>query len=47
MTTVVRLELPGGDPVAATVNNDAVAALGLQMGQPATAVFKAYAVLLA
>jgi len=29
------------------VTNDAVAALGLAVGQPATAVFKAYAVMLA
>ena len=47
VTTVVGLDLPGGEALTATVTNDAVTALGLQTGQVATAVFKAYAVLLA
>jgi molybdate transport system regulatory protein len=46
-TTMVGLTLPGGSVVTASVTNDAVSALGLAVGQPATAVFKAYAVMLA
>ncbi|WP_347987766.1 TOBE domain-containing protein [Methylomonas sp. AM2-LC] len=43
----VDIELKGGEKVAATVTNDSVEGLGLQKGQPVTAVFKASAVLLA
>ncbi len=47
VSTVVGLTLPGGETVTTTVTNDAVADLGLAVGQPATAVFKAYSVILA
>lgn len=43
----IDIELKGGDLVAATVTHDSLAALGLALGQPATAVFKAGAVILA
>lgn len=43
----VDIELTGGERVAATVTNDSVEALGLRKGEPATAVFKAGAVILA
>lgn len=46
-STLVGLTLPGGAVVTASVTNDAVSALGLHVGQPATAVFKAYSVMLA
>lgn len=46
-STLVGLTLPGGTAVTASVTNDAVDALGLAVGQPATACFKAYAVMLA
>jgi molybdate transport system regulatory protein len=47
VSSLVGLTLPGGTAVTASVTNDAVDALGLAVGQPATAVFKAYAVMLA
>ena len=47
VSSLIGLTLPGGLVVTASVTNDAVAALGLAVGQPATAVFKAYAVMLA
>lgn len=47
VSTLVGLTLPGGAVVTASVTNDAVDALNLAVGQPATAVFKAYAVMLA
>jgi molybdate transport system regulatory protein len=47
VTTLVGLTLPGGATVTASVTNDAVVALGLAVGQPAAAVFKAYSVMLA
>lgn len=47
VTSMVGLTLPGGATVTASVTNDAVTALGLAVGQPATAVFKAYAVMVA
>ncbi|WP_280151387.1 TOBE domain-containing protein [Piscinibacter sp. XHJ-5] len=47
VSTMVGVTLPGGEVVTATVTNDAVSALGLKVGQGATAVFKAYAVMLA
>lgn len=47
VSSLVGLMLPGGNTVTASVTNDAVGALGLAAGQPATACFKAYAVMLA
>jgi molybdate transport system regulatory protein len=47
VSTLVGVTLPGGTAVTASVTNDAADALGLAVGQPATAVFKAYAVMLA
>jgi molybdate transport system regulatory protein len=47
VSTVVGLDLPGGTKMTCVITNDAAAALGLQAGQAATAVFKAYAVMLA
>jgi molybdate transport system regulatory protein len=47
VSTVVGLDLPGGGAVTTVITNDSAAALGLQVGQAATAVFKAYAVMLA
>ena len=47
VSSLVGLSLASGTVVTASVTNDAVAALGLAVGQPATAVFKAYAVMVA
>jgi molybdate transport system regulatory protein len=47
VSSLVGLTLPGGATVTASVTNDAVDALGLRVGQAATATFKAYAVMLA
>jgi molybdate transport system regulatory protein len=47
VSTMVGVTLPGGEVVTTMVTNDAVIALSLAVGQPATAVFKAYAVMLA
>lgn len=47
VSSLIGLTLPGGTVVTASVTNDAVDGLGLAAGQPATAVFKAYAVMLA
>lgn len=47
VTSLVGLTLPGGAVVTASVTNDAVEALGLAVGQSATAAFKAYAVMVA
>jgi molybdate transport system regulatory protein len=47
VSTIVGVTLPGGSVVTSSVTNDAAAALGLAVGQQATAVFKAYSVLLA
>jgi len=47
VSTLVGVTLPGGEVVTTTVTNDSVSALGLAVGQPATAVFKAYSVMLA
>jgi molybdate transport system regulatory protein len=47
VSSLVGLTLPGGAVVTASVTNDAVDALGLHVGQDATAVIKAYAVLVA
>lgn len=47
VSSLVGLALAGGALVTASVTNDAVDTLGLKVGQAATAVFKAYAVMLA
>lgn len=47
VSTLVVLTLPGGDTLTASVTNEGVEALGLRVGQPATAVFKAFAVMVA
>jgi len=47
VSSLVGVTLPGGEVVTTTVTNDAVSALALAVGQPATAVFKAYSVMLA
>jgi molybdate transport system regulatory protein len=47
VSSLVGLTLPGGMTLTAAVTNDAVDALGLAVGQAATATFKAYAVMLA
>jgi molybdate transport system regulatory protein len=47
VSSLIGVTLPGGAVVTASVTNDAVDGLGLAVGQPATAVFKAYAVMLA
>lgn len=47
VTSMVGVTLPGGAVITASVTNDAVNALGLAVGQDTTAVFKAYAVMLA
>lgn len=47
VSSLVVVTLPGGVNLTASVTNDAVDALGLGVGQAATAVFKAYSVMLA
>ena len=47
VSSLVGVTLPGGSVITASVTNDAVEALGLKVGQDATAVFKAYSVLVA
>lgn len=47
VSSLIGLTLPGGTVVTASVTNDAVDGLALVVGQQATAVFKAYAVMLA
>lgn len=47
VTSIVGVTLPGNVTVTASVTNDAVDALDLRQGLAATAVFKAYAVMLA
>jgi molybdate transport system regulatory protein len=47
VSSIVGITLAGGSVVTASVTNDSVAALGLAAGKSATAVFKAFSVLLA
>ncbi len=47
VSSLVVLTLPGGAALTASVTNEGVEALGLTVGTPATAVFKAYSVLVA
>ena len=47
VSSLVVLTLPGGSTLSATVTNEGVDALGLKVGAPTTAVFKASAVMLA
>jgi molybdate transport system regulatory protein len=47
VSSLIGLTLPGGAVLTTSVTHDAVGALGLAVGQPATAVFKAYSVLVA
>ncbi len=47
VSSLVIVTLPGGAAITASVTNDAVDALGLIVGLEATAVFKAYSVMLA
>ena len=47
VSSLVVLTLPGGAAITASVTNEGVEALGLKVGTPATAVFKAYAVMVA
>lgn len=47
VSSLVVVTLPGGAAVTASVTNEGVDALGLQVGVPATAVFKAYSVMVA
>jgi molybdate transport system regulatory protein len=47
VSSLVVLTLPGGGAISASVTNEGVDALGLAVGVPATAVFKAYAVMVA
>ncbi len=47
VSSLVVLTVPGGARITASVTNEGVEALGLEVGVPATAVFKAYAVMVA
>jgi len=47
VSSLVVLTLPGGAALAATITRESVDALGLKVGMPATAVFKAYSVMVA
>ena len=47
VSSLVVLTLPGGAALTASVTNEGVEALGLRVGTAATAVFKAYSVLVA
>lgn len=47
VSSLVVLTLPGGAAITASVTREGVEALGLKVGAPATAVFKAYAVMVA
>ncbi|RQM44612.1 transporter [Paraburkholderia bannensis] len=47
VSSLIGLTLPGGTILTASVTNDAVDALALMVGMEATAVFKAYSVMVA
>jgi molybdate transport system regulatory protein len=47
VSSLVVLTLPGGTSITASVTQEGVEALGLRVGTPATAVFKAYSVIVA
>jgi molybdate transport system regulatory protein len=47
VSSLVVLTLPGGAAITASITNEAVEALALKVGVPATAVFKAYSVMVA
>jgi molybdate transport system regulatory protein len=47
VSSLVVLTLPGGAHLSASVTNEGVEALDLKVGAPATAVFKAYSVMVA
>ncbi len=47
VSSLVVVTLPGGSTITASVTHEGVEALGLAVGSPATAVFKAYAVMVA
>jgi molybdate transport system regulatory protein len=47
VSSLVVLTLPGGAAITATVTNEGVEVMGLAVGTAATAVFKAYAVMVA
>jgi molybdate transport system regulatory protein len=47
VSSLVVLTLPGGGAITASVTNEGVDALGLAVGTAATAVFKAYSVMVA
>lgn len=47
VSSLVVLTLPGGAALSASVTNEGAEALGLKVGTPATAVFKAYSVMVA
>jgi len=47
VSSLVVLTLPGGAALSASITNEGLDALGLKVGAPATAVFKAYAVMVA
>ena len=47
VSSLVVLTLPGGASLSATVTHEGLEAMGLKVGAPATAVFKAYAVMVA
>ncbi|MFT3664088.1 TOBE domain-containing protein [Piscinibacter sp.] len=47
VSSLVALTLPGGQAITASVTNEGADALGLKPGMAATAVFKAYSVIVA
>jgi molybdate transport system regulatory protein len=47
VSSLIVVTLPGGAAITASVTNDGVDALGLKVGVAATAVFKAYSVMVA
>jgi molybdate transport system regulatory protein len=47
VSSLVVMTLPGGGNITASVTNEGVDALGLKVGTPATAAFKAYSVMVA